>query len=443
MSRIYEALSAHQSVCLRKISKNRSGERMMGRFFDNDHVSIDHIKDDITKQVKEVVSDRHVLCIQDTTEINHSAHSGRVVGLGPIGNPKNIGFFLHPSIVIDATDGALLGISSIHTHIRPLENTTHYQASTIEQKESFRWIESAINSKSVLSRASTITVIADRESDIYEEWASIPNEKTHLLTRSCHDRRLQNGENLFQFVSSLPIVSSYEIDIDQRNHKRKDNKALIDIRFSTVFILKPRQCTDFNTPAHIQLYVVDVCESPSSVPANGKAIHWCLLTTHKIDSDDKAREIVKWYQSRWNIEQVFRTLKHQGMDVETSQLETAEKLIKLTIMALQVAVQTMQLTLARSGKDQAIGVVFKEKECQVLADLQNTCEGKTQKQKNPYDPKRLSWAAWTIARLGGWKGYASESPPGPITIRNGLEKFKQILVGYQIGKNKGENVCID
>jgi hypothetical protein len=103
----------------------------------------------------------------------------------------------------------------------------------------------------------------------------------------------------------------------------------------------------------------------------------------------------------------------------------------------------MQLTLARSGKDQAIGVVFKEQECQVLADLQNTCEGKTQKQKNPYDPKRLSWAAWTIARLGGWKGYASESPPGPITMRNGLEKFKQILIGYQIGKSKGEIVCID
>jgi hypothetical protein len=28
-------------------------------------------------------------------------------------------------------------------------------------------------------------------------------------------------------------------------------------------------------------------------------------------------------------------------------------------------------------------------------------------------------------------------------MRNGLEKFKQILIGYQIGKSKGEIVCID
>ena len=35
-------------------------------------------------------------------------------------------------------------------------------------------------------------------------------------------------------------------------------------------------------------------------------------------------------------------------------------------------------------------------------------EGKTEKQKNQLPRNQLSWAAWVIARLGGWKGYQSQ-----------------------------------
>jgi len=38
----------------------------------------------------------------------------------------------------------------------------------------------------------------------------------------------------------------------------------------------------------------------------------------------------------------------------------------------------------------------------------------------------LSWAAWVIARLGGWSGYASQRPPVPSTMSRGLKKFKTI-----------------
>ena len=127
------------------------------------------------------------------------------------------------------------------------------------------------------------------------------------------------------------------------------------------------------------------------------------------------------------------------MDVESSQLETGEKLIKLTVMALHVAVITMQLTLARKDKDQNIAVAFNDEEVKILEAILPTVSGKTLKQQNPHRPYKLSWASWIIARLGGWKGYASESPPGPITMRDGLAQFKQICIGVRIAKN----VCID
>ncbi|MDP3533680.1 MAG: hypothetical protein Q8S31_10395 [Alphaproteobacteria bacterium] len=52
---------------------------------------------------------------------------------------------------------------------RTSESRENYKSLPIEEKESYRWLETALNSKKSLSMASKITIIADRESDIYEE----------------------------------------------------------------------------------------------------------------------------------------------------------------------------------------------------------------------------------------------------------------------------------
>jgi hypothetical protein len=61
-------------------------------------------------------------------------------------------------------------------------------------------------------------------------------------------------------------------------------------------------------------------------------------------------------------------------------------------------------------------------------------EGKTKKQINPYAKGSMAWAAWIIARLGGWNGYQSESPPGPITMLRGLQKFELQHKGWLLVK---------
>ena len=42
-------------------------------------------------------------------------------------------------------------------------------------------------------------------------------------------------------------------------------------------------------------------------------------------------------------------------------------------------------------------------------------------QKNPHPNASLKWATWIIAKIGGWDGYPSSKPPGPITFKHGLE----------------------
>lgn len=44
----------------------------------------------------------------------------------------------------------------------------------LADKESQRWLSTAERAKEMLASAAMVTVIADRESDIYAEWARLP-----------------------------------------------------------------------------------------------------------------------------------------------------------------------------------------------------------------------------------------------------------------------------
>ena len=99
----------------------------------------------------------------------------------------------------------------------------------------------------------------------------------------------------------------------------------------------------------------------------------------------------------------------------------------------------MQLVLARAASlhDQPASHVFDDRQIEVLEVLQGKLQGRTIKQQNQYPPRTLAWAAWTIARLGGWTGYATERSTGPITMSHGLTRFNAIAEGYFLD----EDVC--
>jgi hypothetical protein len=96
----------------------------------------------------------------------------------------------------------------------------------------------------------------------------------------------------------------------------------------------------------------------------------------------------------------------------------------------------MQLVHARDGATPIPAEeVFTADEVEALRLQQPTLEGHTTKQKNPHAAGSLAWASWIIARLGGWKGYASESPPGPITMRHGLTRFEAFCNARAVLRN--------
>ena len=168
-------------------------------------------------------------------------------------------------------------------------------------------------------------------------------------------------------------------------------------------------------------------------PAGAEPLHWRLLTTHEVGDAASAWRIVDWYTRRWTIEQLFRVMKLQGLRVEDSQLDTAERLLKLIAVAAKAAALTLQLVQARGGADpRPAGVAFDRTAVAVLEALNARLEGETAAQENPHPSRSLAWAAWIIARLGGWDGYRSSRPPGPITFKNGIAQLQPIMTGWTL-----------
>ncbi len=336
-------------------------------------------------------------------------------------------------LAVDAQSGECLGLVDAQVWRRTKRKDPHYKKLPIEQKESYRWLQGGRQARAVLADAALVTVIDDREADIYEKWARLPDRGTHLLTRASRDRCLADGSRLFGTLAGWPEAHRFRLDLPARpGKKRSARQASMAVRLGRVRIRRPTACSDPAAPPVIDLFAIDVRELDP--PPGEPKITWRLLTTHAVESVEQALIVIGWYRLRWHIEQLFRTLKRQGLRLEQSVVEDGAALEKLAVIALIAATITMQLVLARAagGQGPPASRVFTAEQIIVLRALLTTLQGRTRKQQNPHPPDSLAAAAWIIARLGGWTGYDSDKGTGPITMRDGLERFYGVVDGYNL-----------
>lgn len=192
-----------------------------------------------------------------------------------------------------------------------------------------------------------VTEISDRESDIYEKWARLPEPGFHILTRAMVDRSIREGGGK---LSSAPLQMAGTALIALRARLgRPARNAKLVARFGHVTLKRPAILARQEGLAEtVKVSLVEVCEV--NAPPGAKPIAWRLLTTHGVKDAAMAWRVVGWYRQRWHIEQFFRTLKQQGLQLEDSQLENAGRLIKLTAIAARAACTIMQLVQARDGR---------------------------------------------------------------------------------------------
>lgn len=205
---------------------------------------------------------------------------------------------------------------------------------------------------------------------------------------------------------------------------RKARTAKVAIRFAAVALVRPKHGMTAGLPEHVKVHLVDVREID---PPEGEPVHWQLLTSHAVADAADAFAMVDLYRQRWRIEELFRTMKTKGFDIEGLLIGDEAPLRCIVMATLVAAVIVQQLVHARDGAQDRHALrpildAFEPDDLPVLEALCHELEGKTARQKNPHPKGSLAYAAWVCARLGGWNCYYGK--PGPIVMLHGWCQFQ-------------------
>lgn len=361
------------------------------------------------------VRGRHVLAIQDTTSV-------RVDGSG-------VGLSCHPVLAVDASEGTALGlVDAIFLSREGGRKGTHQQRD-FAAKDSRRWLDGARSAAALAAGgAACVTVVEDREGDIYDCFAHKPTG-VEKLVRAGQDRRLCGGGSLFQEAGRLAEAGDMEVDLPALAG-RKARRARLVVSFGEVALARPRNRTAASgLPEAVRVTVVVARET--NAPDGAEPAHWLLLTSHAVTDLADARRMIGFYRRRWTIEQLFRTMKTRGFCMEALRQKEGGPLEKLVTAILIAAVTVMQLVAERDGTaGTPLETALDPADGPALKRVCKSLEGKTEKQKNPHPTNSLAYAAWVFARLGGWTGYYGK--PGPIVMLRGLTQFNAIKHGWTL-----------
>src|SRR4051812_48669562 len=213
------------------------------------------------------VAGREIIVVQDTSELFLGGRRAKANGYGPVGKGGGTrGLLLHAALAIDAGDDALLGLVDAQVWNRDKGKVTARRSRPTADKESQRWISATAKAGEALSAARSITVISDRESDIYEHFARRP-ANVELIVRASWDRqiKLTSGKSarLFAFADCLPKAIAFRVTIPAAPG-RKERMAQLVLRFSPVTLCRPHPSPAPDLPDTIGLTMVDVREVSSN-----------------------------------------------------------------------------------------------------------------------------------------------------------------------------------
>jgi DDE family transposase len=420
-------------ISLRALGGDRAGEVRLDRFLKNPKVTPAEMVATARAHLLERVQGREVLVIQDTTSLRDD------------GNKR--GLYLHPAIAVDAADGALLGLLSADFLVRDETPKAHCNKRRLEQKESRRWVDVTGQAADLLTAgASGVTVIADREADLYEMFACRP-EGVEVLVRAHHNRVLTDGGWLDESCAGQPELGRTTVKLPAIAG-RAARVATLALRACRISIKRPKRnrarwaklpkvptglpagmaTEGAALPASVDLTLVEAREIDT--PAGETPLHWRLLTTRTVENLADAQMIVGFYRCRWTIEQVFRVMKTRGFDIEAVPIRENAPLKNLGCATLIAAIQIQQMLHDRDGlAARPMTDVFDPDDQPLIEAIGTTLEGRTAHQRNPYPSGSLAHATWICARLGGWTGYYGK--PGPIVLVRGHMRLLTMLEGIK------------
>lgn len=418
LKKLAEDLSAAPEAPINQASQDWAATKAAYRFFQNDKVTSEQIlSPHRTRTLERMKAESVVLAVQDTSYLNYSRHK-QTQGLGPIGDRRSAsqGIVTH-NILALTPQGLPLGL--LHqtgwTRVGYSQQSERERKNTsIEQKESYRWIQGLETVQQLKPENTRVITICDRESDIYEFFVAAERCQAEFVIRAAWSRHLKDSEcpRLWEQMQAQSVAGTYLITVPARDSK-PGRTAKLAVRFGTVTLAptqRPKHSLFYPLPpVTLQaIYVTEIEALDGEHP-----IEWMLLTNIAVTCFEQALEKVGWYCQRWQIEVFHKILQH-GCTVEQCRLQSADRLNRyITLMSI-VAWRLFWMTfLQRSHPTASARTILTQVEIQTLMLLTHGQGG-----SHPSD-FCVAQAVIAIAKLGGFLARKGDGDPGPTVIWRG------------------------
>jgi hypothetical protein len=372
-----------------------------------------------------------LLAIQDTTQLAYGTHAA-LDGRGPLSRPGQQGVLLHSTLLTTA-DGVPLGVVDHHLWARDSAQagpTARRRQRPTAEKESQRWLDSAARTwERTRGLGARVVVICDREGDIFDLFAQDRPERSHLLVRSIHERKLTDGVGyLKETVTAAPVLGQVTVDVGRRGD-RPPRMATLDLRAVAVTLAPPRKRRGAGVPVTVVL-ATEVQAEPEPEPA----IAWMLTTTEPDATLTGAETAVQRYARRWLIERYHYVLK-QGCAVEDLQLATVDRLQRALALYAIVAWHLLWLMYTSRRQPDAPCTAVLTPDAWIM--LWRLVE---RDRPVPETPPPMAEAVRLVARLGGFLARRHDGDPGVKTLWRGWRRLEDIMIGVRLATTPSELV---
>lgn len=375
-----------------------------------------------------------VLVASDTMELSFGREV-QIKGLGPVGRKGERGLMVHTAVMTTQV-GVPLGI--VHQQVWAREEGKGKKQARrnrlVEEKESFRWLETVDAVESLLPHDVEVWVSGDRESDIFELFAMPRRTGLELVVRATHERKVQEKE--FQYlhaaVEAAPLLGEMEVEVP-RSRKRKERTARLSVRGCAVTLEPPRHHLGRGDLSAVKVSVVRVVEQ-ETVPAGEEPIEWMIITTVAVNSLADAVEVVAAYAQRWKVERYHYVLK-SGCGMEKLQLESADRIERALAIYNVVAWRLLYMTyVARVAPELPCTVVLEDNEWKALYVVSSR-----RPRPLPDEPQTVREAVRMIAMLGGFLGRKGDGEPGVQSLWTGFRRLMDFTFALQ--RQRLANAC--
>jgi hypothetical protein len=356
-----------------------------------------------------------VLLPQDTSDVNLDGHK-KTENLG-YSSEHVRGVKIHSTLAL-TPDGVSLGLLTQQYETRETAkiDMSKEQKSRrpIEEKESYRWIETTREALELVPENVKPIIICDREGDFYELYAEMLSLNASFVVRVTHDRDTTDGNRSIQQLRRTAACGEVEISIPRDTRKNVPARtAKMEVAYCSVAIAKPKR-SGKEIPNQLVLNLVRITEIGE---CKEDPIEWFLATNMPVENAEDTIKIVEYYIQRWKIERFHYILK-SGCQVEKIQQRTYGKIQSMLLIYSVIAAFILAMTyFARTNSDAPCDVFLEEHEWKILYRLI------TRKPAPPDKPYSIKTAVDYLGELGSYKHSTSDDDYGVKSIWQGLCKL--------------------